>query len=230
MANYAHAPASDAHEKIRRMAVKAGVSGIMPLLPAQSLIATLPRAFVAIMPCPQPHKISTEELLMKRVMSLIGVFVMAGFVLAAPVQEKKPPSDEAIETAQRTTDLLQATLFAALLQEFAETTPENVPEGIQSIGLVFNDKNSNMRLVGTNQPLSNNDLPQDTFEGTALANALRGQSTTEVQKVEGEWVYRRSIPLSNFHPACEMCHPNFGPVTPSPQWVGALMLKVPIEE
>jgi hypothetical protein len=166
---------------------------------------------------------------MKRVMSLIGVFVMAGFLLTGSAQEKKPPSAEAIATAQRTTDLLQATLFAALLQEFAETTPENVPEGIQSIGLVFNDKNDNMRLVGTNQPLSNHDLPQDTFEGTALANALRGQGTTEVQKVEGEWVYRRSIPLSNFHTACALCHTNFGPVNPS-QWVGALMLKVPIEK
>ena len=166
---------------------------------------------------------------MKRVMSLTGVFVMAGFVLAGPVQEKKPPSPEAIAKAQQATDLLQATLFAALLQEFAETTPENVPEGIQSIGLVFNDKNANMRLVGARQPISDNDLPDDPFEEKALANALRGQATTEVQKVEGEWVYRRSIPLSNFHPACAMCHKNFPPVDPM-DWVGALMLKVPINK
>jgi hypothetical protein len=166
---------------------------------------------------------------MKRMMSLIGVFVMAGFVLAGPVQEKKPPSTQAIATAQRTSDLLLATLFAALLQEFAETTPANVPEGKQSISLVFNDRNTNMRLVGARQPLSNNDLPQDPFEETALSNALRGQPTTAVEKVEGEWVYRRSVPLSNFHPACAMCHANFPAVDPT-DWVGALMLKVPIDK
>jgi Protein of unknown function (DUF3365) len=171
----------------------------------------------------------TEELPMKRAMSLIGVFVMAGFVLAVPVQDKKPPSPEAIAKAQLATDLLQATLFAALLQEFAETTPQNAPQGTQSIGLVFNDKNSNMRLVGTRQPLSDNDLPKDPFEERALANAQVGQATTDVQKVEGEWVYRRSIPLSNFHPACVMCHKNFPSVVNPTDWVGALMLKVPIE-
>ena len=166
---------------------------------------------------------------MKRVVSLIGVFVMAGFVLAGPVQEKKPPSPEATAKAKVTSDLLLATLFAALLQEFSETTPQNVDEGIDSIGLVFNDKNSNMRLVGTNQPLSNNDLPKDSFEETALANALKGQATDAVQKDEGEWVYRRSVPLSNFDPSCGLCHTNFGPVNPT-QWVGALMLKVPIDK
>jgi hypothetical protein len=165
---------------------------------------------------------------MKRMMSLIGVFVMAGFVLAGPIQEKKPPSPEAIAKAQETSDLLLATLFAALVQEFDETTPANAPQGIQSIGLVFNDKNTNMRLVGTNQPLSNNDLPQDPFEETALANALNGLNTNDVQKVDGEWVVRRSVALSNFHPACQICHTNFGPLNPS-QRVGALMLKVPIQ-
>jgi hypothetical protein len=64
---------------------------------------------------------------MKRAFCLIGVFVMAGFVLAGPVQEKKPPSAAEIAKAQQATDLLQATLFAALLQEFSETTPENAP-------------------------------------------------------------------------------------------------------
>lgn len=85
-----------------------------------------------------------------------------------------------------------------------------------------------MRLVGALQPLSDNDYPQDPFEEGALARAMSGQATTNVQKVEGEWVYRRSVALSNFDPACAMCHANFGPVNSS-QWVGALMLKVPIQ-
>src|SRR5881394_1098902 len=106
---------------------------------------------------------------MKRVMSLIGVFAIAGFAASVPAQDKKPPSTQAIGFAQRTSDLMLNTVVAALLQEFSETTPANVPEGMESISLIFNDRNTNMRLVGTRQPLRDNDLPQDTFEETALA-------------------------------------------------------------
>ena len=166
---------------------------------------------------------------MKRVMSLIGVFAIAGFAVSVPAQDKKPPSTQAIAFAQRTSYLMLNTVVAALLHEFSETTPANVPEGMESISLIFNDRNTNMRLVGTRQPLRDNDVPQDTFEATALANALQGQATTDVQKVEGEWVYRRSIPLSNFHAACSMCHKNFPAVVDPTDWVGALMLKVPIQ-
>jgi hypothetical protein len=139
----------------------------------------------------------------------------------------QPPAQPQIAFAIESADLMQATLFAALLQEFAETTPANVPQGIQSIGLIFDDRNNSMRLVGTNQPLSANDNPQDAFEHSALASALNGLGAAAVERVSGQWYYRRSIPLSNFHQSCSMCHSNFGPVDAA-QWVGALMLRVPI--
>ena len=139
----------------------------------------------------------------------------------------RPPSNAAITFATQTADLLQATLFAALLQEFDETTPDNVEQGKQSIGLVFSDEHANFRLVGTQSPLSDNDLPMDSFEDAALARALTGQGFVSVERVRGKWFYRRSIPLSNFHPSCSLCHTNFGPVNAT-QWVGALALKVPI--
>jgi hypothetical protein len=120
-----------------------------------------------------------------------------------------------------------ATLFAALSQEFAETTTENVEQGKKSNSLIFNDKNKDMRLVGVLNPLKANDFPQDSFEAVALANAMRGQNYTDVQRVDDRWYYRRSVALSNFHPACAMCHTNFGPTNTS-KWVGALMLRVPI--
>ena len=166
--------------------------------------------------------------LTKLTMCVIAVLVLATLTLTGLAEANKPPTQAAIDFAKRTTDLLQATLFAALLQEFAETTPANVEEGKQSIGLVFNDHNTNMRLVGKFQPLSENDYPRDTFEEDALAKALTGQPVTDVQRANGDWYYRRSIPLSNFHPACGLCHTNFGPVNAS-QWVGALMLKVPVK-
>jgi len=120
-----------------------------------------------------------------------------------------------------------ATLFAALLQEFAETTPANVEEGKHSISLIFHDRNENMRLVGELEPIRDNDVPQDPFEVTALERAMTGEPSVTVEKVEGKWAYRRSVPLSNFHPACSMCHANFGPVDAT-EWVGALMLRVPV--
>ena len=122
-----------------------------------------------------------------------------------------------------------ATLFAALLQEFAETTPANVAEGKKSISLIFNDRNEDMRLVGTLQPIRANDVPQDAFETYALGLAMQGKDYTVTEKVDGKWYYRNSVALSNFHAACAMCHSNFGPVNAS-QWVGALMLRVPVAD
>jgi hypothetical protein len=140
-----------------------------------------------------------------------------------------PPSDQAIAFAQRTSDLLLATLFAALTQEFDETTPQNVEEGNVSIGLVFSDTHSNFRLVGTFDPLSRNDRPQDRFERDALRLALDGgQPRTAVDSVDGAWFYRRSVPLSVFRSECALCHTNFTGLGAG-DWVGALMLKVPIQ-
>ena len=85
-----------------------------------------------------------------------------------------------------------------------------------------------MRLVGTLDPLGGrNDLPRDAFEKAALALALAGQAHTDVEPVGDTWYYRRSVPLNNsFHSACVLCHANFQ----GDQWVGALMLRVPISD
>jgi len=143
------------------------------------------------------------------------------------VRADAPPTQQQVEFAQRSSDLMLATIVAALLQEFAETTPANVEEGKHSISLIFDDRNDSMRLVGELEPLRENDVPQDPFEVTALERAMQGEAYTAVEKANGKWAYRRSVPLSNFHPACGMCHANFGPVNTS-QWVGALMLRVPV--
>jgi hypothetical protein len=143
------------------------------------------------------------------------------------VRADAPPTPAQVAFAQRSSDLMVATIVAALLQEFAETTPANVEEGKHSISLIFDDRNDSMRLIGEEQPLRDNDVPQDGFEATALERAMLGQAHTAVEKVHGKWTYRRSVPLSNFHPACGMCHGNFGPVDPN-KWVGALVLTVPV--
>jgi hypothetical protein len=156
---------------------------------------------------------------------------LAAFSPAGRVQgNDQPPSEAAVAFAQRTSDLLVATLFAALTQEFDETTPDNVAEGKESIGLVFSDAHTHFRLVGTFAPLRENDRPQDSFERQALRRALEGgQAHTDVQRVDGAWVYRRSIPLSVFRTECAFCHPNFTGLDAT-DWVGALMLKVPIHD
>jgi len=166
---------------------------------------------------------------MKRVTCLIAVCILAGLVLTGLAETNKPPSQSAIDFAKQTSNLLTATIFGALIQEFNETNLDNVEQGIQSIGLVFDDKNPNMRLVGTFQPLSANDYPQDSFEYTALSKALSGEPYTNVEKVQGDWFYRRSIPVSNFRPECVMCHANFPSAPSDTDWMGALMLRVPIK-
>jgi hypothetical protein len=155
--------------------------------------------------------------------------LLTGLRLTAFAEDGHPsPSQEQVAFAQRTSDLLLATLFGALTQEFNETTLDNVAEGKHSISLVFNDRNEDIRLVGNLAPLQENNRPQDGFERKAHLLALSGQPYTAVQRLDGRWYYRRSIPLSNFRAECAYCHTNLPP-GPTSDMVGALMLRVPIE-
>jgi hypothetical protein len=166
-----------------------------------------------------------------------GLLIGWGFVATArALDDERRPSDDQVAFAQQVSDLMVNELVAALFTEFDETTPANVPHGRQAISLIFNDLNRNMRLVGTFGPLLGglNDRPVGSFERTALQAALGGQAYTAVQRDDDTWFYRRSVPLSNtFHTACVLCHTNFTSdfftSTNNPgQWVGALMLSVPI--
>jgi hypothetical protein len=175
----------------------------------------------------------------KRVIALTVLLAAAGLTAPGYVNGYATghPSNEEVAFAQRTSDLLLNELFAALVQEFNETTPENVEEGKRAISLVFHDANRDMRLIGFYPQLLGgfNNLPSDFFEQRSLVKALKGDPNTSVERVGDRWYYRRSVPLSNtIHQACVLCHTNFTPEffqqTSNPkQMVGALMLRVPIK-
>jgi hypothetical protein len=174
---------------------------------------------------------------LKRVAALVVLLAVAALV-AFGRAENNPPTDQEQAVAEQTADLLQKEVFAALLQEFGETTPGNVEQGKQAVSLIFHDANRDIRLIGNFQPLlgGNNNIPSDPFEQQSLALALQGQPNTTVEHHGNRWYYRRSIALSNsFHTSCALCHTNFTPQffeqTNNPgQWVGALTLRVPVKE
>lgn len=146
--------------------------------------------------------------------------------------ESSRPTDGAVASAKKTGELLHNELFAALIQEFNETTPANVEEGKQAISLIFNNSNRDIRLIGIVPPLLGgaNNLPSASFERRSLALALVGQANTSVERIGDRWYFRRSDPLSNtFHQNCVMCHTTFNNLPNPGQWVGALMMRVPIE-
>ena len=157
--------------------------------------------------------------------------------IAYASDDDNPPSSRQVTFAQDVSNLMVNELVAALFQEFNETTPQNVEHGKQAISLIFNDVNRDMRLIGAFGPLlgGSNDRPSDRFETAALRRALAGEAYTAVQKVNDTWYYRRSVPLTNtMHQACAQCHTNFTTEfftnTNNPgQWVGALVLGVPIK-
>ena len=162
-----------------------------------------------------------------------GCIATIGLAAAAHHDDDRPSTAQ-IAFAQEVSDLMVNEIVAALFQEFNETTPQNVEHGKQAISLIFNDVNRDMRLIGAFGPLLGgaNDRPDDSFERAALSRALTGTAHTSVQKINDRWYYRRSVPLSNtMHQACVMCHANFTPelFEKNPgQWVGALVLGVPI--
>src|SRR5262245_19647890 len=106
--------------------------------------------------------------------SIVVAGCIAAFGLAvAHVSGDTRPTPAQIAFAQQVSDLMVNELVAALFTEFDETTPANVPHGIQAISLIFNDLNRDMRLIGSFGPLLGgaNDRPSDRFERTALAAA-----------------------------------------------------------
>lgn len=178
-----------------------------------------------------------RHLKIKQVATLFVLFAVASLVAFGRVNND-PPTDQEKEVAEQTANLLQKEVFAALLQEFGETTPENVEQGKQAVSLIFHDANRDIRLIGNAQPLlgGNNNIPSDSFEQESLALALQGKPNTTVERHGNRWYYRRSIALSNaMHTSCALCHANFTPQffqqTNNPgQWVGALTLRVPVKE
>ena len=164
----------------------------------------------------------------KKPLALLTFALGLGAIGAAHADSHEMPTSAQISSAEETADLMTNTVVAALVQEIGETTPENAAQGSRSISLVFNDRNEDMRLVGTIDPVRDNDYPMDAFEEQALASAMQGAPSEGVERVQGKWMYRRSIPLSNFAPQCAMCHASFAAL-PSSAMVGALMLRVPIE-
>jgi hypothetical protein len=178
-----------------------------------------------------------RHLKIKQAAALLVLFAVAGVVAYGRVNND-PPTEQEKEFAVQTADLLQNEVFAALLQEFGETTPENVEQGKRAVSLIFHDANRDIRLIGNFPPLlgGDNNIPSDPFEQESLALALQGKPNTAVERHGNRWYYRRSVALSNaMHTSCALCHANFTPrffeQTNNPgQWVGALTLRVPVTE
>ena len=174
---------------------------------------------------------------LKRAVALVFLIAAVSLVAFARVNND-PPTDEQKEVAVQTANLLQKEVFAALLQEFGETTPENVEQGKVAVSLIFHDANRDIRLIGNANPLlgGNNNIPSDEFEQQSLAKAMQGEGNFTVERHGNRWYYRRSVALSNtFHTSCALCHTNFTTEyfqqTNNPgQWVGALTLRVPVKE
>jgi hypothetical protein len=175
----------------------------------------------------------------RKIKSIIGVVVLVAVACVVCFgRPDNPPSSEEKEVAEQTSDLLLNEVFAALLKEFGETTTDNVEQGKQAISLIFNNANRDIRLIGVFPPLLGgaNDLPSDSFERRSMGLALQGQNNVSVERVGDRWYFRRSVALSNaMHTSCALCHTNFTPefferTHNDGQWVGALMLRVPIKD
>jgi len=161
---------------------------------------------------------------------VVALAILASATVRDQVWADGPPTQEEIDFAHHAMDRLQSELFAALLNEFAATTPQNFQEGSLAIQLIFDNRNGAMRLVGDKAPLGgDNNLPADSFEIESLAEALQGHDNEATEKIDGKWYVRRSVALSNFSLSCAICHTNFGSTPDPTEWTGALMLRVPTD-
>ena len=162
-----------------------------------------------------------------RLLSLAVILLFVAIAGRELIAGPAPPPAAAVAFASDVADAMIDRLVAMLFREFAVTTAANAHIGTAAIGLIFNDRNDDMRLVGTLDPLSENNHPGDSFETAALEQAMLGNNYALVERVRGKWYSRKSIALStNFSTACVHCHANFANV--QNPWVGALMVRSPI--
>src|SRR3954447_8134566 len=84
---------------------------------------------------PQRAKLIANRVL---VGGAVAGVIAAAMILDTTAYADDRPGSQAVLAAQKTSDLMLATLFAALGQEFQETTADNVELGKQSISLIFN--------------------------------------------------------------------------------------------
>ena len=143
------------------------------------------------------------------------------------------PSEASIASAKKTGIILESRLLAALGQEFSQTTAATAANGSTAISLIFNNKNHDMRLVGTVEPLSRNDYPRNQYEHYVIAQAVGAQKADPTDRVyiaDDQWYYSRALPVSNsMSPSCVLCHTNYGRLPANRQVVGALVTRVPIK-
>jgi hypothetical protein len=79
--------------------------------------------------------------------AVAGLIVGLGAVAMARADNQRP-TEANVEYAKGVAQLLQNEMIAALLQEFNETTAANASQGKVAIGLIFNDANRAIRLIG----------------------------------------------------------------------------------
>jgi Protein of unknown function (DUF3365) len=174
------------------------------------------------------------------IQAVIASVLIIGFGITAMTSQassyNKPAlNSPAVVHASQTTDILRDRLFAALGQEFERTTRETAAKGSDAISIIFNDRNHDMRLIGTVGPLRPNDRPKDAFERMVVTKALTKQlqPTDVIEAVDGksgEWYYRRAIPINNqMASTCVLCHANYRTLPANKQTVGALALRVRIK-
>jgi hypothetical protein len=90
----------------------------------------------------------------------IAVASLIVWVGASRADHQRPTQAD-IDYAKGVAQLLQNEMIAALLQEFNETTAANAAQGKVAIGLIFNDANRAIRLIGNLSPLDRGNVPRE---------------------------------------------------------------------
>ncbi len=92
--------------------------------------------------------------------ALATLIATAGFSLLK-ADANKTPSPAEIAAAEAASGSLIGTLAVGLFSLFDVTVPATVDQGNEAIRIIFDDGNPNIRLVGENGPLSDDNRPRD---------------------------------------------------------------------
>ena len=167
----------------------------------------------------------------------VCLVAVAGFVAwaAAGDQKVEKPQDPALERAReqvRMLDDLYKTTVVLITDKYVESA-DDYPAGSAAVALFSAMKKKgwhDVRLVdATDDPIMENNSPQDDFEKLAVKQLKAGQPyLEEVVDQKGQRLLRAATPIPVVSKKCILCHPHYEAVKPG-EPIGLLCYKIAIK-
>jgi hypothetical protein len=165
-------------------------------------------------------------------LSLIALFSLSSFVMAADKPKKKDRALERTRKQVRMLDDIYKTAIVLITTHYVEDDT-SLPAGEAFKALFDAVKKKGwheVRLLdATGEPYNDDNAPKDGFEKEAIAKLLKGEAYyDQVEEKDGKRYLNAATAIPVVMKKCILCHDNYADL-PEGKAIGALGYRIPIE-